>query len=512
VDDGPWPTVDIRAEDLRNHAICQATQFSTPPTLTMSDFAAFQSAFKGDLITPEHPEYEKALTRWAANSRRRAAIVAFVRDEADVTLALKYAKKNGLAIAIRGGGHNPAGASSVEGGLVIDLSRHLSGTRVDTEKKLAYVGGGAIWEGVNAATMKHNLATTGGTVSHTGVGGLTLGGGFGYLSGSHGLVIDNLVQATVVIADGTVLTASDTENSDLFWGIRGGGSNFGVVTEFVLKVYPQRRTIYSGFIIYPASALDAIMKVILDKHEKGFDERESFVVALSLGPDANHTPAVTVLPFYNGSEEEGRKAFKPFLDIEPKIFDQTREMPYEESNTLLDDQNPIGNNYYLKSVDQLRPDAEVAKKVAESVYSLSREHSIHITYIFEFWNLNKINTIPVDATAFQRSPRLSSVANIQYSHDTPEQLAIVRKAAEHISNIVTSVEGNANLNNGYANYNSEVPVLVDVHQDEHGSASSEKTKALFGPKHERLAALKQKYDPELIFNKWYVIKPAGAAK
>lgn len=129
-------------------------------------FVDFKAAFKGDLITPEHPEYEQSLTRWAANSRRRAAIVAFVRDAADVALALKYAQGNGLQLAVRGGGHNPAGASSVEGGLVIDLSRYLSGTRVDEGKKLAYIGGGAVWKGVNEETMKYGLATTGGTVSH----------------------------------------------------------------------------------------------------------------------------------------------------------------------------------------------------------------------------------------------------------------------------------------------------------------------------------------------------------
>src|ERR1700761_2062120 len=126
----------------------------------MSDFTVLQSAFKGDLIPPEHPEYDQALTRWAANSRRRAAIVAFVRDEADVALALKYARLHGLRVAIRGGGHNPAGASSVQDGLVIDLSRHLAATRVDAEKKLAYVGGGALWSGVNSETMKYGLATT----------------------------------------------------------------------------------------------------------------------------------------------------------------------------------------------------------------------------------------------------------------------------------------------------------------------------------------------------------------
>jgi FAD/FMN-containing dehydrogenase len=132
----------------------------------MPDFVAFRSAFKGDLITPDHPDYETSLSRWAANAQRRAAIVAFVRDDADVALALRYARGAGLGVAVRGGGHNPAGASSIADGLVIDLSRHLSGTRVDAEARLAYVGGGALWAGVNAETAKYGLATTGGNVSH----------------------------------------------------------------------------------------------------------------------------------------------------------------------------------------------------------------------------------------------------------------------------------------------------------------------------------------------------------
>jgi FAD/FMN-containing dehydrogenase len=132
----------------------------------MLDFAAFQASFAGDILTPAHADYEASLTRWAANSRRRAAVVAFVRDEADVARALGYARGAGLGVAIRGGGHSSAGASSITDGLVVDLSRHMAGVRVDTDARLAHVGGGALWGTVNAETMKHGLATTGGTVSH----------------------------------------------------------------------------------------------------------------------------------------------------------------------------------------------------------------------------------------------------------------------------------------------------------------------------------------------------------
>jgi FAD/FMN-containing dehydrogenase len=148
----------------------------------------------------------------------------------------------------------------VDDGVCIDLSRHFNTTRVDPNNKLAYVGGGAVWKTVDCAAIAHGLATVGGTVNHTGVGGLSLGGGYGWLSGEHGLVIDNLTQATVVIANGSVVTASPTSHPGLFWAIRGGGGNFGVVTEFVLKLHPQRKTVFAGLIIFPPSMLNQVME------------------------------------------------------------------------------------------------------------------------------------------------------------------------------------------------------------------------------------------------------------
>ncbi|KAI0026721.1 FAD-binding domain-containing protein [Vararia minispora EC-137] len=468
----------------------------------MSDYVSFQAAFKGDIVTPEHPDYEQALTRWAANARRRAAIVAFVRDAEDVASALKYARGVGIGIAIRGGGHNPAGASSIEDGLVIDLSRHLAETRIDTAKRLAYVGGGAVWSGVNTEAAKYGLATTGGTVGHH---SLTLGGGFGYLAGSHGLVIDNLVQATIVLADGTVLTASETKNADLFWGIRGGGSNFGVVTEFVLRLHLQRKTIYGGTLIWPANKLEDIAKAVIERNDKGLVERETFIWAVM--SKGFREPAVMMVVFWNGSEEEGRAHYKPFLDIgmQPKIADQTHEMPYPEINTLMARASAIGNNYYMKSVDQLRPDLGVTKRVAEATYELSKKHGVEIMYMFEFWSLDKINSVPNDATAFQRTTRRSTLVWIKYPHDTPEQLATVREVADILTKLVTEGEGNTNINNGYANYSTDAPAIIDPNVD--GPIAAAKAQALFGPHMTRLAELKRKYDPDLVFNKWYAIKP-----
>lgn len=200
---------------------------------------------------------------------------------------MKFATSNNIPLAIKGGGHNASGASSVEDGINIDLNRYFNTAKVDPEKKLVYVGGGALWGTVDKAVIAHGLATPGGTVNHTGVGGLILGGGYGWLSGQHGLVIDNLAQATVVIADGSIVTASDSSHPDLFWGIRGGGCNFGIVTEFVLRLHPQRKTVCAGMIIFPPPMLPKIAELV-----DGFDraENEGMMIILTRGPDRKVSP------------------------------------------------------------------------------------------------------------------------------------------------------------------------------------------------------------------------------
>jgi len=301
----------------------------------------------GDWITPDHPRYSEAIARWAVNAERRAKAVAFVKSAQDVVTVLKYARQYNYPIAIRGGGHSTSGASSIEDGVVVDLSRYLSGVRVDPVEKLAYVGGGAIWETVDKTAIEHGLATVGGTVNHTGVGGLLLGGGYGFLTGQHGLALDNLVQATVVTARGEVLTASDAENAELFWGIRGSGCNLGVVTEFVLRLHPQRRTVFGGILAYPPPLNPRVAAAAAKFWESGLSEQATIGLAHTADPAGN--PLVLSVLFWNGSEEEGRAHFKPFFDLGKRcpmglnellqletgpVMDTCKEIPYEELNSI----------------------------------------------------------------------------------------------------------------------------------------------------------------------------------
>ncbi|KAI0029050.1 FAD-binding domain-containing protein [Vararia minispora EC-137] len=455
------------------------------------------SSFKGDWVTPGHAEYEAAVARWARNLSRRASVVAYVRDAVDVVTVLAYARSNKMQIAIRCGGHNISGASSVEGGIVIDLSRYLKSVRVDAEKRLAYVGGGALWMDVDQEGMKYGLATVGGTVSHTGVGGLTLGGGIGHLMGEHGFVVDNLFQVTIVTADGSILTASESENSELFWGVRGGGSNFGIVTEFVFKMHPQRQTVFCGNLIFPGPAVAGVMAELKKWLEGEPNPKSAAGLFVTLNEDGH--PIVALLLFFNGSEAEGRKYFKAFFDIGP-VADMTKEIPYTDVNCINNMTFKHDINYYMKGVfaSQLRPDDAVA--IQKRIVEVFEKTRLTITFVFELFPPQKAMSFGKDSTSFVRWDGISTVAAAMWNvDDLTQKQEDVRQAVHEVCTIVTAANGDsASENTGYGNYSA----LASFYLGESKSA------ALFGEHYPRLQALKKKYDPEMVFNKWNAIVPA----
>ncbi|KAI0052753.1 FAD-binding domain-containing protein [Auriscalpium vulgare] len=453
--------------------------------------SASPAGFTGDWITSAHPEYAEAIARWAVNAQRHAQVVAFVRTPADVALALEYAKTHKLPLAVRGGGHSAAGASSAEAGVVIDLSRHIAGVTVDAERKLAHVGGGAVWATVDKAGIEHGLATVGGTVNHR---RLTLGGGYGFLTGQHGLALDNLVQATIVTADGTARTVNANENADLFWGVRGGGSNFGVVTEFVLQLHPQRRTVFAGMVIYPAAALSKVVETLKEWWEKGPSEKATILQAL--------TPCTMLLLFWNGSEEEGRAQYKPLFDLGP-VMDMSREIPYEELNGLQNHLMPHGRNYYMKGIYTSGPSVPVSEELLQRVAALSAAHGITLFLAFEFFPTGKILTIPNDATAHIRGARVSTL--IFSAWDDGDKLPAVRASANELMDVI--LKGETKLsereNTGYGNYIAEDPAV-----NAPGAGSTVGADRLFGANYPRLQKLKKQYDPTMLFSKWCPIVPA----
>jgi len=356
---------------------------------------------------------------------------------------------------------------------------------------LAHVGGGAVWEAVDKAAIPHGLATTAGAVNHTGVGGLTLGGGFGWLCGVHGLAVDNLVQATMVTADGSILTASETENSDLFWAIRGGGSNFGVCTEFVFKLHPQRRTVYAGVLIFPTDALDRLVVATNEWWAKGPSEKEAMVHALTHAPDGMLCFVVFLL--YHGTEAEGRQNFKAFLDLGP-VMDTTAEIPYEVLNSL---QNPFatpGRCGYMKSTYYRETEPISYRQVFERYMELCTNDDFSCSIVYELYPLKKINSVPKGTCAFNRSPCRNVGTVVYWKENKPENFEYGRNMILELMKVVSEERKvNGIVQNGYGNYDSE--------------GTRDSAASLFGENYPRLQEIKKKYDPGLVFSKWFAIEP-----
>lgn len=456
------------------------------------DFQSFKNSFKGDLITASDPGYDAAINRWAHNAARPAKVVAFVKDTGDISAAIKYAKASGLPLAIRGGGHSTAGTSSSENGLVIDLSKYLNGVKIDADNKLGYVGGGAIWQTVDEAAIAHGLATVGGTVNHTGVGGLITGGGYGWLSAQYGLAIDNLVQATVVIADGSVLTVSPAEHPDLFWGIRGGGSNFGVVSEFVLQLHPQTPKVFAGHLIFPGDKCDSVAAA-LDVWWPKVSDKEGLLAVMTLGPDGN--PCVVLAVYYNGSEKDGRERFKIFLDLGP-VMDLATEIPYEKLNSLQNHLAEYGLNYFMKgTLQSITPSKDLNSTHLKKVAALSKEHNLAISLIVECFPHGIINSIPADWTPYGRNLAGNCLIIIQWKDNAPEINKVARDVAHTLSDMLPEGEP-------YGNYASGSEALPT------GKEPIDRVRTYFDINYPRLQQIKKKYDPDLLFNKWFVITPA----
>ncbi|KAF8639953.1 hypothetical protein AX17_001203 [Amanita inopinata Kibby_2008] len=464
----------------------------------MPDVYALSKRFKGDLVTPADADYVEAIARWAANAVRKASVVAFVKDEEDVALAIEYAKDNNLSVAIRGGGHSTSGASSADGGVVIDLSRYLNGVTVDAKKQIAFVGGGALWETVDRTAIKFGLATVGGTVNHTGVGGLTLGGGFGWLTGSHGLALDNVVQATVVTADGSVLTASETENPHLFFGIRGGGCNFGVITQFVLKLHPQRPTVFAGLLVYPLTLWEKVVNIAAEWWPK-VGEKEGMLLLLTKGP--HNEPIIVCVVFYNGTVEEGKARFKPLFDIGP-VLDTTREVPYEEVNCLQNEYAKHGQGVYMKGVAHDGPIPSCFERTIKKLDELQLR-DIKYSILFEYFPLTKVAAIPIGTTAIRRTIKPNALVVLYWDNTACDGTDKARVAAYELC---ASILGDRSLLNdpatfGYSNYDQEA--LFDSK-----GRLLDRTELTFGDNYPKLQQIKKMYDPQNIFNKWFPIVPA----
>lgn len=303
-------------------------------------------SFKGELLQPGDEGYEQARRIHNGHIDKRPSMIARCRDSSDVVGALQLADRARLEVAVRGGGHSIAGRSVVEGGLMIDLSP-LNQIAIDTHTRVAQVGGGATWGEVNEAAAAHGLATTGGVISTTGVGGLTLGGGMGWLMATRGLAVDNLLSVEIVLADGRVVLVDENTHPDLFWAVRGGGGNFGIVTSFEFRLHPVSH-IHGGLVAHPFEAARGFLRFLGEYSATGPDDL-SVMPLLVHAPDGSGTRLAAAAVAHFGPAEQAEADLRPLLEFGSPILAEVGPISYPALNTMLDDSFPPGAFYYWKS-------------------------------------------------------------------------------------------------------------------------------------------------------------------
>ena len=336
--------------------------------------------FRGDVIVPAHPGYDDARAVWNGTVDRRPRLIARCRGTADVAAAVRFARNCDLEIAVRGGGHNVAGTAVCDSGIVIDLSA-MCAVSVDPVERTALVQGGALWSDVDHETQAHGLATTGGIVGHTGVGGLSLGGGIGWLMRKHGLTVDNLEQAEVVTAEGEIVSVSASDHPDLFWALRGGGGNFGIVSSFRFALHPLGPTVMAGPVFWAAEDTTDVLRFYREFLTDAPDELGNVVRLGTIPPlpvvdQALHfRPAVAVGSCYAGAVEDGERAVRALREFGTPLVDLVGPTLYVDHQSSLDDTVPHGWHYYWKATNLTGLSDEVIDIVAAHAYGATSPRS-----------------------------------------------------------------------------------------------------------------------------------------
>jgi FAD/FMN-containing dehydrogenase len=452
---------------------------------------AFAAAFRGSLLSKDSPGYDAARGVWNAMIDRRPALIARCATAADVALAVRLAAAHDLLVSVRGGGHNIAGNAVCDGGLMIDLSA-MNAVEVDPVKRLARVGPGATLGDVDRATQVHALAVPAGINSTTGIAGLTLGGGFGWLSRSLGLTIDSLVSAEVVTADGALVKASADENPDLFWGIRGGGGNFGVVTSFEFKLHPVGPEVLSGLVIHPLEAAAGVLRFYRDFLKTTPDEFVCWFVLRKapplpfLPPEWHGKEILALAMCYAGAIADGEKVAAPLRGFGHPIADVVAPHPFTAWQAILDPLLVPGMRNYWKSHDFLALD--------DGLIDVLVDHARRIpdpqTEIAFAQLGGAVSRVPADATAYAHR-NAQFVVNVHGRWADPAKDATcVAWARELFQAAAPFATGGV-----YVNF---------LAQDEQG-----RVPAAYGGNYARLVALKREYDPGNLFRVNQNIGPAA---
>jgi FAD/FMN-containing dehydrogenase len=376
-------------------------QTPRPAPREPSTFGELGRSFRGELLLPDSLGYDGARRIWNGAVDRRPACIARCRGVADVVAAVRFARDHDLEIAVRGGGHNVAGTAVCDDGIVIDLSA-LRAVWVDPAGRTAWVQGGALWGDVDHETQAHGLATTGGIIGHTGVGGLTLGGGIGFLMRKHGLAVDNLLAAEVVTAAGNIIRASADEHADLFWALRGGGGNFGVVTAFRFALHRLGPTVMGGLVFWAADDTTDVLRWYRAFAAEAPDElgtvvRFGTVPPLPVIPVHLHwRPAIAIATCYAGAVDDGERAVRPLRHFGTPLVDLLAPSPYAAFQGGLDDTVPHGWHYYWKGTSLAALSDDAIAVLADHAYTARSP----LSYTGMFHMGGAVARVPHDATAY----------------------------------------------------------------------------------------------------------------
>jgi FAD/FMN-containing dehydrogenase len=439
--------------------------------------------FGGEVFTAGDEGYDAARALWNGMIDKRPAAILRCAGVADVIDAVRFARERGLPVAVRGGGHGVAGNALRDDAVVVDLSR-MKGIRVDPQARTARAEAGVTLGELDRETQAFGLAAPLGVVSQTGIAGLTLGGGIGWLRRKHGLASDNLVSLDVVTADGRLVTASEQENADLFWGLRGGGSGLGVVTSFEYRVHPVGPEVFLLFVFYPGERAGEILRRI-DEFTASGPEAVSPLAFLGRVPhvedfaeEAHGRPYVAVLAPYIGTVDEGERTLAPLRELGDPIADFSGPTTYREAQAVLDADYPDGGFYYWKSADLERLDAEVIERLAASAEAApSHESTIDV-----WFHGGAMDRVAPDASAFGARPRylIGVEANWEDASTSEANVAWARDAVAALEPYSTG--------GGYLNFPGLFEEGEELLRASHGAGN-----------YERLVALKQTYDPAGLF-------------